>query len=146
VLQESRQLLPSVFEAMPSAILVYKALRDEAGRIEDFEWLLAEVAEGEEYFSTDLTKLLLQKMQAAAPTPAVPGGNAQPLRPPVPLSPRELEVLRLIAKGHTNHHIAAILFTSRRTVESHRHSLLEKTGTNNTTTLILYAASNGLLV
>jgi DNA-binding NarL/FixJ family response regulator len=63
----------------------------------------------------------------------------------VPLSPRELEVLRLIAKGHTNHQIAEVLFTSRRTVETHRQNLLEKTGTNNTATLVLYAASNGLL-
>jgi DNA-binding NarL/FixJ family response regulator len=61
------------------------------------------------------------------------------------MSPRELEVLRLIAKGHTNHQIAEMLFTSRRTVESHRQHLLEKTGTNNTATLVLYAASNGLL-
>jgi DNA-binding NarL/FixJ family response regulator len=109
------------------------------------------VAEGEEYFSKDLTKLLLQKMQASGPAsavaapPPVPAGHTQPLRPPVALSPRELEVLHLIAKGHTNHQIAELLFTSRRTVESHRQNLLEKTGTNNTATLILHAALNGLL-
>ncbi len=109
------------------------------------------VAEGEEHFSTDLTKMLLQKVQAAgrastAPSPpAVPGVNTPPPKLPVPMSPRELEVLRLIAKGHTNHQIAEVLFTSRRTVETHRQNLLEKTGTNNTATLVLYAASNGLL-
>jgi DNA-binding NarL/FixJ family response regulator len=109
------------------------------------------VAQGEEHFSTDLTKMLLQKVQAAgkgssAPVPPpVPGVNAPPPGSPVPMSPRELEVLRLIAKGHTNHQIAEVLFTSRRTVETHRQNLLEKTGTNNTATLVLYAASNGLL-
>lgn len=109
------------------------------------------VAGGEEHFSTDLTKMLLQKVQAAgrastAPAPPpVPGENAGSPKPPVPMSPRELEVLRLIAKGHTNHQIAEVLFTSRRTVETHRQHLLEKTGTNNTATLVLYAASNGLL-
>ncbi|MBD0256982.1 MAG: response regulator transcription factor [Cytophagales bacterium] len=107
------------------------------------------VAGGEEYFSTDLTKMLLRKVQAsgkalAAPSPA-PGVDAPPAKPPVPMSPRELEVLRLIAKGHTNHQIAEMLFTSRRTVETHRQNLLEKTGTNNTATLVLYAASNRLL-
>ncbi len=40
-LQESRELLQSVFEATPNAISVFKAVRDGAGRIVDFEWLLA---------------------------------------------------------------------------------------------------------
>jgi PAS domain S-box-containing protein len=40
-LQENRELLQSVFEATPNAISVFKAVRDEAGRIVDFEWLLA---------------------------------------------------------------------------------------------------------
>jgi signal transduction histidine kinase len=40
-LQESRELLQSVFEATPNAISVFKAVRDEANRIVDFEWLLA---------------------------------------------------------------------------------------------------------
>ncbi len=95
--------------------------------------------------------MLLQKVQAAgralaAPVPPpVPELNAPPQNPPVPMSPRELKVLRLIAKGYTNHQIAEMLFTSRRTVETHRQHLLEKTGTNNTATLVMYAASNGLL-
>ncbi len=109
------------------------------------------VAEGEEYFGTDLTKMLLKKVQAAgkvlaAPDPPpAPGVDTPSSKPVVPLSPRELEVMRLIAKGYTNHQIAEMLFTSRRTVETHRQNLLEKTGTNNTATLVLYAASNGLL-
>ncbi|MBD0256983.1 MAG: PAS domain S-box protein, partial [Cytophagales bacterium] len=40
-LQDSRELLQSVFEATPNAISVFKAVRDGAGRIVDFEWLLA---------------------------------------------------------------------------------------------------------
>jgi DNA-binding NarL/FixJ family response regulator len=64
---------------------------------------------------------------------------------PVAISPRELEVLLLIAKGHTNHQIAELLFNSRRTIETHRQSLLEKTGANNTATLIMYGISHGLL-
>lgn len=108
------------------------------------------VAEGEEYFSTDLTRMLLQKVQAMESGPAAaqpPAGSpdAQNGKPPVALSPRELEVLRLIAKGHTNHQISELLATSRRTVESHREHLLEKTGAHNTDTLVLYAAANGLL-
>src|ERR1700722_13382956 len=44
------------------------------------------------------------------------------------LSPRELEVLKLIALGHTNGEIASTLFLSVRTVESHRAHIQQKTG------------------
>jgi DNA-binding NarL/FixJ family response regulator len=101
------------------------------------------VAEGEEYFSVELTKILLQRVQSPRPVQAV--GGAVPEQLPVQISVRELEVLRLIAKGHTNNQIGEILFTSRRTVETHRQYLLEKTGANNTATLILYAAAHNLL-
>lgn len=61
------------------------------------------------------------------------------------LSKRELEVLQLVAKGHTNEQIAEMLFTSRRTIESHRQNLLEKTGSRNTASLIVYATKNNLI-
>ncbi len=112
------------------------------------------VADGEEYFGTDIAKMLLQKMQeapqplpATGPEPGLVHGGvfAGAAEGASTLSPRELEVLRLIAKGYTNQQIADILFNSRRTIETHRQNLLEKTGANNTATLILYAASHGLL-
>jgi len=114
------------------------------------------VGEGEEYFSPDLTKLLLAKRLSPADghraVPAAAGaqaGNGQSAagasQGVAAISPRELEVLRLIAQGHTNQQIGELLFTSRRTVETHRQNLLEKTKCNNTATLILYAASHGLL-
>jgi DNA-binding NarL/FixJ family response regulator len=61
------------------------------------------------------------------------------------LSKREIEVLRLIADGLTNTEISDKLFTSKRTIESHRQSLLEKTQSNNTATLIRYAVLNRLV-
>jgi DNA-binding NarL/FixJ family response regulator len=61
------------------------------------------------------------------------------------LTPRELEVLKLIADGLTNAEIADKLFTSRRTVESHRQHLIEKTHSKNTATLIRFALSQGII-
>ncbi len=61
------------------------------------------------------------------------------------LSKREAEVLHLIAQGYTNAEIAEKLFTSRRTIESHRQNLLDKTGAKNTATLIVYGISKGLI-
>lgn len=55
------------------------------------------------------------------------------------LTPREREILQLVAQGLTNQQIADKLFTSRRTVETHRQSLLEKTSSSNTPALIKYA-------
>lgn len=65
--------------------------------------------------------------------------------PPVLLSDREMDVLVLIAEGHTNTEIANKLFTSVRTIETRRKNLLDKTGTTNTATLIRYAVMNGLV-
>ena len=58
---------------------------------------------------------------------------------------RELEVLKLIAEGYTNNEIADKLFTSRRTVEGHRQSLIEKTGVSNSAALIMHAFRNGII-
>lgn len=65
--------------------------------------------------------------------------------PAVEFSKRELEVLHLIAEGLTNKEIADKLFTSRRTVEGHRLSLINKTGARNTPSLIKYAVLNGVI-
>ncbi len=105
------------------------------------------VAGGEEYFSTDVAKMLLRNARLSSPkaaeAPAASQAADQPL--PAAISPRELEVLRLIAQGYTNAQIGELLFNSRRTIETHRQNLLEKTGANNTATLVLYAVSHGLL-
>lgn len=61
------------------------------------------------------------------------------------LSKRELEVLHLIAEGYTNAEIAEKLFNSKRTIETHRQNMLEKTRCKNTASLIKYAVKNGLV-
>lgn len=58
---------------------------------------------------------------------------------------REMEVLKLISEGYTNNQIADKLFTSRRTVEGHRQSLIEKTGVPNSAALIMNSVRAGIL-
>ncbi|WP_448697877.1 response regulator [Mucilaginibacter sp. AW1-3] len=65
--------------------------------------------------------------------------------PDVEFTKRELEILALIAEGFTNQEIADKLFTSKRTVEGHRQSMINKTETRNTITLIRYAIQHGLI-
>ena len=61
------------------------------------------------------------------------------------LSPREIEVLTLIALGHTNGEIASALFLSVRTVESHRAHIQQKVGLTTRAELVSYARARGLL-
>jgi two-component system response regulator NreC len=65
--------------------------------------------------------------------------------PPDDLSARELEVLRLIALGHTNSEIASHLYLSVRTVESHRAHIQQKTGRTTRAALVAYAREHELV-
>jgi two-component system, NarL family, response regulator NreC len=65
--------------------------------------------------------------------------------PPDDLSARELEVLKLIALGHTNGEIAQTLYLSVRTVESHRAHIQQKTGRTSRADLVAYAREHELL-
>jgi DNA-binding NarL/FixJ family response regulator len=65
--------------------------------------------------------------------------------PEDPLSPRESEVVKLIAEGHTTREIAAMLFLSEKTVERHRANILEKLGMRDRVQLTRYAIRCGLV-
>jgi DNA-binding NarL/FixJ family response regulator len=65
---------------------------------------------------------------------------------PVKLSDRELEVLKLICKGHSTAETSTILFLGKRTIETYRANLLEKTECKNIAELILYAIRNRLII
>jgi two-component system response regulator NreC len=73
---------------------------------------------------------------AAAPAPS---------GPPDDLSKREVEVLRLIALGHTNVEIAGKLYLSVRTVESHRAHIQQKTRVSTRAELVRYALEHGFV-
>ena len=66
--------------------------------------------------------------------------------PEDPLSPRELEVVKLIAEGFTSEEIAGQLFISKKTVDRHRANVLEKLGMRNRVELTRYAIRRGLVV
>ena len=62
-----------------------------------------------------------------------------------PLTPREAEVLKLIAEAHTNHEIAELLVISPKTVENPRARILEKLGMRDRVELTRYAIRRGLV-
>jgi two-component system response regulator NreC len=61
------------------------------------------------------------------------------------LTPREIEVLRLVAEGHTNQEIAARLQLSRKTVDTHRTNLMRKLGIHDVTELVKYALRHDII-
>lgn len=61
------------------------------------------------------------------------------------LTPREVEIIRLIADGLTNHEIAGRLFLSVVTVDTHRKNMLAKLHLKNTAALVKYASDHKLL-
>jgi two-component system response regulator NreC len=89
-------------------------------------------ADGRTYLNPELGARL-------AAEPAAPDG------PPDDLSAREIEVLRLIALGHTNSEIASRLYLSVRTVESHRAHIQQKTRRTSRADLVAYARDHNLL-
>jgi DNA-binding NarL/FixJ family response regulator len=62
-----------------------------------------------------------------------------------PLTPREQEVVKLIAEAHTNEEIAELLVISKKTVERHRANILEKLGMRDRVELTRYAIRRGLV-
>ncbi|HEX7298303.1 MAG TPA: response regulator transcription factor [Solirubrobacteraceae bacterium] len=90
------------------------------------------VAEGGTYLNPRVGAIL-----AAAPP--------EPSGPPDDLTEREVEVLRLIALGHTNAEIAQELYLSVRTVESHRAHIQQKLGRSTRAELVRYALDHGFV-
>jgi DNA-binding NarL/FixJ family response regulator len=81
------------------------------------------------------------KAQAALERGWREGGH----EPADPLTPRELEVVKLIAEAHTNRQIAETLGLAEKTVESHRANLLAKLGMRDRVELVRYAIRRGLV-
>ncbi|MBI9071070.1 MAG: response regulator transcription factor [Melioribacteraceae bacterium] len=69
-----------------------------------------------------------------------------PLNPQkIPVSKREIEIIRLIADGFKSYEIAGKLFISESTVVKHRKNIIRKLDLKNTTEVVKYAAERGLL-
>ncbi|MDB5234703.1 MAG: hypothetical protein JWR44_1696 [Hymenobacter sp.] len=97
------------------------------------------VAAGKRFLCSELGLAMLDKLLAS------PAARSPDARVTSELSQREREILKLVADGLTNQEMADKLFTSKRTVETHRQNILEKTGAKNTAALVRYAAGRGWL-
>lgn len=72
-------------------------------------------------------------------------GTTTALAPDSPLTPRQLEILGLIARGRATKQIAFELGLSVKTVETHRAMIMDRLGIREVAGLVLYAVRNGLV-
>ena len=96
------------------------------------------VAQGKSFFSPAVSKILLEdyvrKLKRSG------GEDSYDL-----LTPREREILQLVAEGQSNKDIAGVLHLSVYTVETHRANLMEKLNLKSVPELILYAVRKGVV-
>ena len=64
---------------------------------------------------------------------------------PVKLSERELQIIQFIAEGYTNSQIAAIVYLSNHTINTHRKNIMKKLGVNNTAGIVMYAVKTEMV-
>ena len=96
------------------------------------------VSEGKSFFSPVISKMLLEDYVRQIREKEVEDSYDL-------LTPREREILQLLAEGKTNKEVASILKLSPYTVETHRGNLLQKLNLHSVPELILYAVRKGVI-
>jgi DNA-binding NarL/FixJ family response regulator len=92
-----------------------------------------------------MTPFITQATTVAAEIEAtIPAVNVAPTPYPDRLSPREVEVLQLVARGRSNQHIADELVLSAKTVARHMSNSFVKIGVANRSAATAYAFENGI--
>ncbi len=105
----------------------------------ELKFAITHVHEGAEYICSELTSRFMHRMLSLPDLRnEVPIGD-------VKFSDRDIDVLNYLADGLTNQEIADKLFTSKRTVEGYRESMIKRTGVRNTVALIRYAIIHGII-
>jgi two-component system response regulator NreC len=127
---EDEGLLREAMQAGASGYIVKRAVESE------LITAIHAICSGNLYVHPSMTRALLKDLSPSLVTDEPPAET---------LTPREIEVLRLIAQGHTNRQVAETLQLSVRTVESHRANLTSKLGVSSRVDLVRYAKEHGLL-
>ena len=105
-------------------------LKESAG--EELVTAIHQALQGRVYLSSAVTRSVIERM-------ADVGGRSGP-----GLTPRQLDVLRLIVKGQRMKEIGAALQLSTRTVETHKYEMMQVLGVHSTAELVRYAIEHGL--
>ena len=124
-----------IYQALQSGVKGY-VLKSSVG--DELLWAVRAVAEGKTYLSSQVSEIMVENAIR-------PHANRQEHDPLSNISPREKEILQLIAEEHTSSEIAKLLFISEKTVEKHRASLMEKLNVRNLAGLVRLAVKYRLV-
>lgn len=122
-----------VAQALRAGVAGY-LLKDAAD--DELSMALKAVSRGDVYLSPRISKTLVERLARAS------GGEPDPL---AGLTPRQREILQLVAEGHSSKEIAATLNVSIKTVEAHRGQIMERLGVRDVTGLVRFAIRAGLV-
>lgn len=101
---------------------------------------IEQVYGGSEYFSKEVSGIILKSYLRQIKNPERVEEYEDKK-----LTPREMEILRMVAQGYSNQLIADKLFISVRTVESHKNHIMQKLELTTTVDLVKYAIKNGII-
>jgi DNA-binding NarL/FixJ family response regulator len=128
---EDKELMRAAIRAGAGGYVLKRAIKSELLHA------IRTVMDDQLYVHPVMARILLMAMPEERDPVAV--------EPDVPLTPREIDVLRLLAQGYTNRQAGKILGISVRTVEYHRGNLTAKLKLDGRVQLIRYAEEHGLL-
>lgn len=101
---------------------------------------IKEVYNGNEYFSKEVSGIILKNYLRQIKDPESADTYSEQK-----LTPREMEILKMVAQGYSNQLIADKLFISVRTVESHKNHIMQKLELTTTVDLIKYALKSKII-
>jgi DNA-binding NarL/FixJ family response regulator len=130
---ESEQVVREVFEAGAQGLV----LKSDAGR--DLVTAIEALGQHKVFFTSSVARIVLEGYRKKGPHDEALEDS------PSVLSPREREIIQLLAEGKSNNEVADMLYISAKTVETHRAHIMEKLNLHSITELVHYAILNKIV-
>jgi DNA-binding NarL/FixJ family response regulator len=131
-MHESGQMVRRALDAGASGYLLKSDLTESLAKA------VETVADGNRFLPPKVSEIVMEEFLSST------SKNQQGESASTPATPREVEVIRLLAEGKTNKEIAALLGITVRTVETHRAKIMLKLGLHSLAELIHYAVRRGI--
>lgn len=130
---QSEQVVQEVFEAGAQGLI----LKSDAGR--DLVTAIEALSQHKVFFTSSVARIVLEGYRKKGSHDEASEDS------PSALSPREREIIQLLAEGKSNNEVADMLYISAKTVETHRAHIMEKLNLHSITELVHYAILNKIV-
>ena len=130
---QSDSLMRGVLEAGARGYL----LKTDSSR--DLALAVETICANKTFFNANMTDIVLKSTSSKKPVPA------DPLNSYSQLTPRQREILQLLAEGKSSKEVATSLFLSVKTADTHRSNIMRRLGCHSVTGLVRYAIRNNII-